>query len=374
MNVLVTDAGYKHTLGIVRELGKENIDVFALANNINDVSLQSRFIKKYILIDDLQILQIKEFCKQNSIDLILPISSKSVKFFSNHRDEFISSQLMSLPTKENLEIANTKRLTYDFCKTLNINVPNTFYPSSIEDISNIGKEITFPCVIKGLYEVGGGQVTYVYNPKDLKVIYKKFCELHNVANTDSLPMIQEYIEGNGVGFFGLYQNGKYMKSYQHERIRENPPEGGASVCAKTIFNKKLFKLGKTILDQLDWNGVAMVEFKKTKEGEFFLMEINAKFWGSHDLGIACGANFPKSIIQLGTQKDVDDIYKKNLKYQWPLNGDISSSLNSPKRLLRVLVDLINPKVKNNLHIISDPKPTWKLLQRSFFSYIDKIRS
>ena len=50
MNVLVTDAGYKHTLGIVRELGKENINVFALASNFNDVSLQSRFIKKYILI------------------------------------------------------------------------------------------------------------------------------------------------------------------------------------------------------------------------------------------------------------------------------------------------------------------------------------
>lgn len=374
MNVLVTDAGYKHTLGIVRGLGKENIDVFALASNTDDISLKSKFIKKYILIEDLQISPIKEFCKQNSIDLILPVSSKSVKFFSKNRDEFISTQLMSLPTKENLEIANTKKLTYDFCKTLNINVPNTFYPDSINDISNIGKEITFPCVIKGLYEVGGGQVAYVHNPDDLKVIYEKFCELNNIGNNESLPMIQQYIKGNGVGFFGLYQNGKYIKSYQHERIRENPPEGGASVCAKTIFDEKLFKLGSTILNQLAWNGVAMVEFKKTKEGELFLMEINAKFWGSHDLCIACGANFPKSIIQLATKKDIDDVYKKNLKYQWPLNGDVSSSLNSPKRLLRVLMDIINPKVKNNLHIISDPKPTWKLLQRSFISYIDKKKS
>ena len=49
---------------------------------------------------------------------------------------------------------------------------------------------------------------------------------------------------------------------------------------------------------LAWHGVAMVECKRTPEGDFVLMEINAKFWGSHDLALAAGVNFPGDLVAL----------------------------------------------------------------------------
>ena len=50
---------------------------------------------------------------------------------------------------------------------------------------------------------------------------------------------------------------------------------------------------------LKWHGVAMVEFKKKfLTNKLYLMEINPKFWGSHDLAIASGINFAKEYISI----------------------------------------------------------------------------
>ena len=82
-------------------------------------------------------------------------------------------------------------------------------------------------------------------------------------------MIQEYIQGSGYGFFAIYENGNLKEFFMHKRIRENPITGGSSVCAKSIYEPKLFRYGKDLLDKLNWHGVAMVEFKKdSKSGKY----------------------------------------------------------------------------------------------------------
>ena len=79
----------------------------------------------------------------------------------------------------------------------------------------------------------------------------------------------------------------------HRRIRERLVMGGPSTCAESVYDSKLLDYGLRVLKNLKWHGVAMVEFKKDSiDGEFKLMEINPKFWGSLDLAIASGVDFP----------------------------------------------------------------------------------
>ena len=61
MNVLVSDAGYKNTLGIVRALGKENINVNVISTSRYDISAYSRYCTKKIFIEKLNIQEIKNF-------------------------------------------------------------------------------------------------------------------------------------------------------------------------------------------------------------------------------------------------------------------------------------------------------------------------
>jgi predicted ATP-grasp superfamily ATP-dependent carboligase len=54
-----------------------------------------------------------------------------------------------------------------------------------------------------------------------------------------------------------------------------------------------------LLDELDWHGLAMVEFLRDEEtGDFKLMEINPRFWSSLPFTVQAGVDFPYYYWQL----------------------------------------------------------------------------
>jgi predicted ATP-grasp superfamily ATP-dependent carboligase len=130
----------------------------------------------------------------------------------------------------------------------------------------------------------------------------------------------------------------------HKRIREYPPSGGPSVVAEAYYNEQILKDGTRMLDELQWEGVAMVEFKKdNKTGIYNLMEINAKFWGSLDLALVCGANFPQLLINDALGKEIQKWNYKQKRFQWILNGDLFYLFERPWRFCLFIRDLFVSK-------------------------------
>ncbi|HLD46164.1 MAG TPA: ATP-grasp domain-containing protein, partial [bacterium] len=213
---------------------------------------------------------------------------------------------------------------------------------------------------KGKQEAGVNVIDYVEHHRDLLGKYHALCEKHNLEGS-LLPMLQEYIKGYGCGFFALYDHGKCCVTFQHRRIREMPPSGGRSVAAETGFNPLVAEYGKQILDALQWHGLAMVEFKVDESGRPFLMEINAKLWGSIELAISAGVNFPQMMVDLhlGKQPAIDVCRKSKLRYTWPFNGDIMYGMLRPKAMCGVIKDTLCLRVKNNCQL-SDIRPTIKM--------------
>jgi len=101
----------------------------------------------------------------------------------------------------------------------------------------------------------------------------------------------------------------------------------------------------------------MVEFKLNAKGIPILMEINPKFWGSTDLALEAGVNFPKALIDIYNREEIfySNKYKFPFKYHWLLDGELKHILFNPKAIPSVIVDTINPKVKGNIWL-SDPMP------------------
>ena len=80
-----------------------------------------------------------------------------------------------------------------------------------------------------------------------------------------------------------------------------PPEGGVSVVSESVdLDPNLQDMTRRILDHVGWHGVAMVEFKVTPEGRAYLMEVNPRFWGSLQLAIDAGVDFPWLVYQLSS--------------------------------------------------------------------------
>lgn len=55
---------------------------------------------------------------------------------------------------------------------------------------------------------------------------------------------------------------------------------------------------ESLLDRLQWVGVAMIEGKRDERtGKWYVMEINGRFWGSLQLAIDSGVDFPAILLR-----------------------------------------------------------------------------
>ena len=86
---------------------------------------------------------------------------------------------------------------------------------------------------------------------------------------------------------------------------------------------ELGKLSRRLLDHVGWHGVAMVEFKITPRGAPYLIEVNARFWGSLRLAIDAGVDFPWLLYRMAIDVPLEPIngYRTGMKNRWLL-GDL----------------------------------------------------
>jgi protein-tyrosine-phosphatase len=110
---------------------------------------------------------------------------------------------------------------------------------------------------------------------------------------------QRHVGGRGVGVEMLFDRGREVWHFVHERLHETPLTGGGSAYRRSVRPPSdLLAAARTLLHALEWHGVAMVEFKVRRDGSFHLMEVNPRFWGSLALAIDCGVNFPLGLWRI----------------------------------------------------------------------------
>ena len=340
MKVLVTDAGYKHALAAIRSLGKKGIYVIAGAHRRGQAFYSKYCRERVIYPDPADPDKFAEFMidyvRENRIDVLLPIGYLSCMALSKYLDELRKCVKIPLGDYGAMEIAGDKTKTMDFARTVGVATPKEFRTPDEVD--------RFPIVVKGNKE--SGHITYV-NSRE---------ELARVDTSDSV--LQEYISGGGYGYYALYNEGIPRAIFMHKRIREFPATGGASTAAESYYDPQLREQGEVLLRALNWHGVAMVEFKKdNRDGIYKLMEINPKFWGSLDLSIACGVDFPYLAVRMAVDGDIEPVeeYRRGLRFRWPFPDDFKHLLANPKSAGDWLSDFLRKNTRSNLSI-SDPVP------------------
>jgi len=108
-------------------------------------------------------------------------------------------------------------------------------------------------------------------------------------------------------------------------VREKPPGGGVSVVRESVACRGDMEPGALrLLEALEWTGPAMVEFRRdARDGSFRLMEINPRIWGSLQLAVDCGMDFPRMIFDLIVlgQRPRETWYRVGARSRW-LMGDV----------------------------------------------------
>jgi predicted ATP-grasp superfamily ATP-dependent carboligase len=142
-------------------------------------------------------------------------------------------------------------------------------------------------------------------------------------------LVQREVVGAGEGLFALRWNGRVVAMFAHRRLREKPPAGGVSVYRESIpLTPELVRAGVRMLDALDWQGVAMIECKRDAHtGKHVLMEVNARLWGSLQLAIDAGVDFPALLARCvqGEEVPLCHVYRTDVRSRW-FWGDVDNLL------------------------------------------------
>jgi predicted ATP-grasp superfamily ATP-dependent carboligase len=229
---------------------------------------------------------------------------------------------------ETFEAVTDKWRLLELAPRLNISIPKTYFISDAKSLESIYPRVTFPAVLKPYRSMIcsngrciSGIVRYASSRRALEETVAKY-ECFNQHPF----LIQEYASGSAQGIFALYDHGKPLVFFAHRRLRERPPSGGVSVLRESIDpNPEALRMARTLLDYVGWHGVAMVELKISAEGTPYLMEVNGRFWGSLQLAIDAGVDFPWLLYQLATGRDLDKVngYATGVRCRWLL-GDLAS--------------------------------------------------
>ena len=361
-NVLITDpisssARSRIALPIIRSLGRRNIGTTLLVQKGLVTPLFSRWHPKSVYCpssfnnSEGFMTTLLQLVRSRRYTTIFPISDSSLMLISQFRDQFTPYLKLALPSHESVMKALDKSQTMRAAEELGVPTPQTYRPINMTEVRDVSTKLQYPAVIKPRKFFWGSngkanfsRPIYVNNARELISTYL------NVENNFPSSMIQEYVPGQNISVALLFDRGVPKAACFIKVLRTKPVTGGDSVLRESIPpDPTLMKYSTDLLKSLRWHGVAEVEFKlDSRDSTPKLMEINARFWGSMNVAIESGMDFPYLTYMLakGEQIPAEFKYKCGVKFRW-LNGDFQNLYST----LKGEPKLINTKSSNKLKAV-----------------------
>lgn len=344
--ILVTDADSRAALAITRSLGRAGFYVGVAHHTESGLASSSKYCRKRILVPDAVqhpdsfVDAVDDATRAGRFDAVIPVTDVTTLALSQASEEGRFNCRMCIPSHKTLELAADKYRILEIAANLDIPAPRSRLITNAGDLQIDTVDFPFPVVVKPTRSrVRSGErwiSTSVFYANSYAELER---ELGSLAPEFFPLLLQERIVGSGVGVFACYEHGRPIAFFSHKRIREKPPSGGVSVLRESVpVDPIAGEHTRKLLDHLQWHGVAMVEYKlDERDRKLKIMEVNGRFWGSLQLAIDAGMDFPVMAAALALGNEVTPIrsYRTGIQSRW-LWGDIDALLSllfkSPKNL------------------------------------------
>jgi len=258
--------------------------------------------------------------------LVLPMTEATTLPISEQRDALrAAGARLVLPAHRDLLRACNKEETTRLACSLGINVPVTVTVRDDTEAAQAAKSVAYPVVLKprSSEELSGksvktaGRPRYASNAAEFDAAYR------DIRQRSSAVLVQQFVDGDGAGYFALLCQGELRAEFAHRRIRDVYPTGSGSALRESVKpDPEIRQAGLAMLRSLNWHGAAMVEFRHQPGQPPVLMEVNGRLW--HSLALACyaGVDFPALLAAMAERGDVEPVssYREGLRSRWLL-GD-----------------------------------------------------
>jgi D-aspartate ligase len=302
-------------LGIARSLGRRGIPICVIDDQ-HSVSQFSKYVARVVRVKDLR-------DEQNTVDSVMevgqryglkgwvlfPTRDETVAAFSRHRDRLAEFFRVTTASWDSVKWAWDKKNTYDRAAELGIPVPRTYNPRNEAELADLYNRLPLaikPAVKENFFYATGAKAWRAETPDQLDDLFRR-------ATRQIRPeevLIQEIIPGDGqrqYSYCAFFRDGEAKSTLVAKRLRQHPREfGRAATYVETIEHAEIEELSERFLKAIDYYGLVEVEFKQDpRDGQFKLLDVNARTWGFHSIGTPAGVDFPYLLYADQLGKPVD---------------------------------------------------------------------
>ena len=379
--VVITDGEHRSALALTRSLGRTGHRVIVCSPRQHSLAGASRYAADRVVVpnplDDPAAFAdaIAGVVRRFAASVLIPVSEASLLAILPRR-ESLHPCVVPFAAAESFVGICDKSLVLAAATRHGIAVPRQHLLQSQADLARVIGDLQFPVVVKPARSVAA---TGSRRVKSGAAHARDRAALEGVVGripSAAYPvLVQERVIGPGVGVFVLLWDGQLLAAFAHRRIREKPPSGGVSVLSESIaLDRGLLARSDALLRDFDWQGVAMVEYKiDEKTGIPYLMEVNGRFWGSLQLAIDAGVDFPNLLVAAACGDPSPPVrdYRVGARLRWEW-GDVDnlavrmrrspSALalpkGSPGRVKGILdfARAFGPGTRNEVFRLDDPRP------------------
>jgi D-aspartate ligase len=289
-------------LAIARSLGRRGIPVYVLDDQ-HPISRYSRYTTRVVRVKDL-------LDPERTVDSVLevghrfglkdwvlfPTRDETVMAFSRHRERLADLFRVTTPGWDTIRHVWDKSNTYALAERLGIPAPRTWTVQRIEELPSLYSSLPLaikPAVKEHFFYATGAKAWRADTPQQLHDLFA--AAARNIALKEIL--LQEIIPGDGqsqLSYCAFFRDGQAHSTLTARRLRQHPREfGRAATYVETADLPDIEELSERFLRAIDFYGLAEVEFKlDPRDGQYKLLDVNARAWGFHGLGHAAGVDFP----------------------------------------------------------------------------------
>jgi D-aspartate ligase len=302
-------------LGIARSLGRRGIPVFVIDDQ-HSISQFSRYVTKVVRVKDLRddlrtVESVLEIGRRFGLEgwVLFPTRDETVAAFSRHRDRLAEFFRVTTPCWETVRWAWDKKNTYDRAAELGIPVPGTYNPRTEKELPELYSRLPLalkPAVKENFFYATGAKAWRAETPEQLNDLFRK--AIRQIRPEEIL--IQEIIPGDGrrqYSYCAFFRDGEALSTLIARRMRQHPREfGRAATYVETVELPEIVELSERFLKAIDYYGLVEVEFKQDpRDGQFKLLDVNARTWGFHSISGPAGVDFPYLLYADQVGKPVD---------------------------------------------------------------------
>ena len=327
-SVFVTYGWCRSSYAVVQSLGKRGIDVHVGDTSPFAMSRSSRYCKSFTKLPDF-FLEPEEYLdkvcqtlKKTGAKVLLP-GHEDLGIFTRFKERLPEGICLAIPSESSYDLAENKSKIIEFAQKTKCLVAETFNVNSTEHLVELAENIDYPAVVKAKAGNSAKGVRVVRSKKELIEKYNSLVNTFGLKN-DRLPIVQEFLPGAAAGVCLFYEHGECVASFAEEYLRcKGLNKFGTSTLRSTFDNKKIVSQAISVMDKLNWHGVAHLDFVADREGNFKLIEINPRLWGALSLAVHAGLDFPYLWYMSALGKNITPLNIQNstkIKSRW-IAGD-----------------------------------------------------